>query len=268
MAIDSVIEFDCAPKRSLSVAGIVQRIKERAQAESVIASHRASGDQRPIAELHFEFSRSTPGNPGAPQLIAVNDILDYASDLESHAQHCQTCPASRGAGAYGCVGFVRYPISALAENWLLERLPVPDEPLVWLLLKQGIQTLGYDGASVRALRQTDENRTYFELPVAARRRLGELRMSGDQALEMILGVGERIIPNHGGILLLFFGAIDRDLEAEQIQEISSHAPEIRQRTPFTLDLPANADSCIREFAALFHALYVAWKLNVPLFIDA
>ncbi|MCY4146506.1 MAG: hypothetical protein OXE95_03195 [Chloroflexi bacterium] len=268
MAIDSVIEFACAPKRELSAGGIVRRIKERAQAESVIASHRASGDQRPVAEMHFEFSRSTPGHPGAPQLIAVTDVLDYASDLDSHAHHCQACPASRGLGAYGCVGFVRYPISARAENWLLERLPVPDEPLVWLLLKQGIQTLGYDGASVRALRQSDERRAYFERPVAARRRLGELRVSGDQALEMIVGVGERVIPNHAGILLLFFGAVDRDLEARQIQSISSHAPDIRQRTPFTLDLPANPDSCIRELAALFHALYVAWKLNVPLFIDA
>ncbi|MCY3573503.1 MAG: hypothetical protein OXG92_05610 [Chloroflexi bacterium] len=267
MAIDSIIEFDCAPKRALSAAGIVQRLKERAQAESVIASHRASDDQRPIAEMHFEFSRSTPGNPGAIQLIAVSDVLEYASDLDDYARHCQACPASRGI-AYGCVGFVRYPISALAENWLLERLPVPDEPLVWLLLKQGIQKLGYDGASLRALRQSDANRSYFELAAAPRRRLGELRVSGDQALEMILGVGERIIPNHSGILLLFFGAIDRDLEAQQIQEISSYAPDIRQRAAFTLDLPANPDGCIRELAALFHALYVAWKLNVPLFIDA
>ena len=268
MAIDSIIELDCQPKRKLSAAGILQRIKEREQARSVIASHRASGDQRPIAEMHFEYSRSTPGSPGDVQLVAVQDALDYANELDSHAHHCQGCRANRGIDAYGCIGFVQYPISARAENWLLERLPVPDEPLVWLLLKQGIQTLGYDGASVRALRQGDESRAYFELETAPRRRLGELRVSGDQALEMILGVGERIIPNHAGILLLFFGVIDRDLEARQIQEISSYAPDIRQQTPFTLALPPQPDSCIRELALLFHALYVAWKLNVPLHIDA
>ena len=268
MAIDSVIEWDCPPKRALSAAGIAQRIKERGQAESVIASHRDSGDQRPIAEMHFEYSRSAPNDPGAVQLIAVQDALDYAGDLDQHAHHCATCPANRGADAYGCVGFTRYPISAAAENWLLDRLPVPDEPLVWLLLKQGIQTLGYDGATMRALRQSDESRTYFELAEAPRRRLGELRVSGDQALEMILGVGERIIPNHAGILLLFFGAIDRDLEARQIQDISSNAPGIRQNAPFALELPTDADSCAREFAALFHALYTAWRLDVPLYIDA
>ncbi len=268
MAIDSIIELDCQPKRELSAAGILQRIKERAQARSVIASHRANGDQRPVSEMHFEFSRSTPGNPGAVQLVAVQDALEYAQDLDQHASHCQNCPANRGIDAYGCISFVQYPISARAENWLLDRLPVPDEPLVWLLLKQGIQTLGYDGASLRDLRQSDDNGTYFELDSAPRRRLGELRVSGDQALEMILGVGQRIIPNHAGILLLFFGAIDRDLEARQIQDISSYAPDIRQRTAFTLELPPQPDSCIRELALLFHALFVAWKLNVPLHIDA
>ena len=34
-------------------------------------------------------------------------------------------------------------------------LPVPDEPLVWLLLRQGIQKLGYDGASIKELREAD-----------------------------------------------------------------------------------------------------------------
>ena len=65
------------------------------------------------------------------------------------------------------------------------------------------------------------NRTYFELPTAPQRRLGELRISADQVLEMIFGVGDRIIPNHAGILLLFINAIERDLEAEEIQDISS-----------------------------------------------
>ena len=85
---------------------------------------------------------------------------------------------------------------------------------------------------------------------------------------MIFGVGQRIIPNHAGILLLFLGAIDRDLEAEEIQDISSFAGKIRDRISFELAVDAGADACVQELAAFFHALYVAWTLNVPLYIDA
>ena len=271
MAIDYIIEYDCTPKRELRPDGILERIKERERANEVIQWFRNAGDERSPAQMGFEFSQSTPDNEGEKQLIVVQDLLDHAAALDDYAEYCRDCPANRGRGAYGCMGFIQYPISGRAEAWLLDRLPVPDEPLVWLLLKQGIQKLGYDGASVKALRDNDVEdgeRTYFELPVAPQRRLGEIRVSGDQMMEMIFGVGERIIPNHAGILLLFLNAIDRDLEAAEIQNISSSDAEIRTRIDFDMREEAEYDSCIRELIAFFLALYTAWKLNVALLIDA
>ena len=273
MAIDYIIEYDCAPKRALTADGIRERLKERARAEEVIEWFRAAGDSREPAQMGFEYSHSTPGDAGDKQLIVVQDLLDHAAVLDDYADDCASCPANRSGQPYGCVGFIQYPITARAETWLLERLPVPDEPLIWLLLRQGIQKLGYDGASVKALREADggadpSERTYFELPIAPERRLGELRVSSDQALEMIFGVGERIIPNHAGILLLFLGAIDRDLEAKAIQEISSFDETIRARFAFEMTAGASADERVRELQAFFHALYLAWKLNVSLYVDA
>lgn len=273
MAIDYIIEWDCIPKRELTADGIRERLKERARAHEVIQWFRAAGDSRAPAQMGFEFSHSTPGEPGDKQLIVVQDLLDHAAVLDDYAEHCASCPANRSGQPFGCMGFIQYPITAQAETWLLERLPVPDEPLVWLLLKQGIQRLGYDGASVRELREADggvdaAERAYFELPNAPLRRLGELRVSGDQALEMIFGVGERIIPNHAGILLLFLGAIDRDLEAQEIQEISSFVDDIRERFGFEMTASADADNCIQELLSFFRALHLAWKLNVSLFVDA
>ena len=268
-----MIELDCPPKRALGSAGILERLKERRRAREVIEWFRAAGDQRPPAQMGFEFSQSTPGDSGDKQLIVVQDLLDHAATLDEHAEHCQACPANRAGQAYGCAGFIQYPITALAEAWLLERLPVPDEPLVWLLLRQGIQKLGYDGSSVKALRETAaefvaEGPSYFELPDAPQRRLGELRVSSDQLLEMIFGVGERIIPNHAGILLLFVHAIERDLEAEAIQDISSSATSTREQYRFEMSAVGESDQCIGEFVAFFHALYTAWQLNRPLFVDA
>lgn len=273
MAIDYIIELDCIPKRELTADGIRERLKERERAHEVIQWFRAAGDAREPASMGFEFSQSAPGEPGDKQLIVVQDLLDHASVLDDYAEHCASCPANKSGQPFGCMGFIQYPITARAEIWLLERLPVPDEPLVWLLLKQGIQRLGYDGALVRELRKADggvdaSERAYFELPIAPERRLGELRVSGDQALEMIFGVGDRIIPNHAGILLLFFGAIDRDLEAREIQDISSYDQSIRDRFAFEMAAGADADDCIQELLSFFRALFSAWMLNVSLFVDA
>ncbi len=273
MSIDYIIEYDCIPKRELKAEGILDRLKERARAQEVIRWFRTAGDQRSPDQMGFEFSQSVPGDEGDKQLIVVQDLLDHSAALDDYAEYCQDCPANRGRGAYGCVGFVKYPISASAEAWLLDRLPLPTEPLIWLLLKQGIQKLGYDGSSILALRQIDGDdevgeRNYFELPVAPQRRLGELRVSGDQVLEMIFGVGQRIIPNHAGILLLFFHAIGRDLEAHEIQDISSSNSTLRDQIDFELPDTTEYDDCIKELALFFQALYMAWKLNVPLFLDA
>lgn len=273
MAIDYVIEYDCEPKRKLTAAGILERIKEKQRANEVIQWFRAAGDQRPPIQMGFEFSRSTPENTDEKQLIVVQDMLDHAAALDEYAHHCQGCPANRTGQAFGCAGFVNYPIAAQSESWLLDRLPVPDEPLVWLLLRQGIRNFGYDGSSVKLLREQDHGgdeseRKYFDLPVAPLRRLGELHLDSDQVFEMIFGVGDRIVPNHAGVLLLFFGAIGRDLEAAEIQNISSFDQGIRECVEFELNADNVDNAGIREMIAFFHALYLAWKLNVTLFVDA
>lgn len=273
MAIDYIIEYDCVPKQILTANGIIERIKEKERAESVIQWFRAAGDTRDPIDMGFEFSKSTPDEQGEKQVIVVQDLLDHVADLEPLEHHCKGCPVNRTGRPFGCMGFVHYPITARAESYLLDRLPVPDEPLVWLLLKQGVRELGYDGSSIKALRDADNNaedgaRTYFELPIAPQRRLGEIRVSGDQMLEMIFGVGDRIIPNHAGILLLFFNAIDRNLEADDIRRISSANADIRERFDFVMSADPNDDDTVHELVAFFHAMYLAWKANATLFIDA
>lgn len=272
MAIDCIIEYDCVPKQRLTAAGILERIKEKERAQAVIQWFREAGDDRPPARMGFEFSRNTPHEQGEKQIMIVQDLLDRAAELDQVAHHCPACPANRSGRPFGCISFIQYPLSARAEIWLLERLPVPDEPLVWLLLKQGIQTFGYDGSSIKILRGSDTidqegQPACFELSTAPWRRLGEFTVSGDQMLEMIFGVGERIMPNHAGILLLFFHAIDRDKEAAEIRRISSDEA-LRGETAFAMTAEPHDDETIHQFVEFFQALYLAWKLRVPLFVDA
>lgn len=264
MAIDYIIEYDCVPKQTLTTEGILERIKGKQRAEAIIALYRQQGDARPPSEMGFEFSRSTPSGEEERRVIVVQYLLDAAEELTPLAHHCAGCPANRSGQPFGCMGFIQYPISEQGESWLMDRLPVPDEALIWLLLKKGIEEFQYDGASVRPMREADSS--YFERGEASSRRLGELQVSADQAFEMMFAVGH-INPNHAALLLLFFHAIDRELEADQIMRIAPASDDVHKEYPLILKPDDRDDRTISEFKAFFAALHIAWGLHVRVLVD-
>lgn len=263
MAIDYIIDYDCLPKQTLGTNGILERIKGRERAETIIQLYREHGDDRPPSEMGFELSKNTPDGQSEPIIVVVQDLLDAAQALKPLESACIGCPANRSGEPFGCMGFVHYPLSGRGETWLLNRLPSPAEPLVWLLLKQGVENFLYDGRSAKQWRENTD--AYFEDKIAAVRPLGEFQLTADQVFEMIFAVGD-IGPNHGGILLLFFGAIPRDIEANDIMRIGRDGPS--GRYPFLLSNDPDDDATISQLKALLHALYVAWTLNVRLLVDA
>jgi len=264
MAIDHIIDYDCVPKQTLTTDGILERLKGAERAQTIIRMFRENGDDRPPSKMGFEFTRSTPEGEEETRVIVVQDLIDKAVELEPLSHHCQGCPANRQGRPFGCMDFVQYPISAKAERWLLDRLPVPDEPLIWLLLRQGIKEFEYDGDTVRPLREADQ--TYFEETRTLARRLGEFSINANQLFEMIFSVGN-INPNHGAILLLILHAIPRDLEAEEIMGITPAAQDAEAKHPFRLIPEDDDDHTIIEIKGFLHALYTAWRLNVPLALD-
>lgn len=266
MAIDYVIDYPCEPKRELSTEGILERIKGRERAQQIIRIYREDGDERPPSEMGFEITRSTPQGESEPSLIVVQDLLDEAAELAPLEHHCRFCPANRTGEPFGCMGFVQYPISGQAENWMLNRLPGPQEPLLWLLLKQGVEEFMYDGRQIAVLRATTDN--YFEEKQAIARRMGEFDITADQVFEMVFSVGH-IIPNHAAILLLFLGAMPRDdLQAGDIMGISPADGDIIKANPFVIEAAAIDDESVSQIKAFLHALYVAWSLNMRLLVDA
>jgi hypothetical protein len=260
MAIDYAIQYPCVPRQELGDEQLLELLKEQERAELIIAMFRKNNDSRPPSEMGYEFTRTTPEGEEETQLIVVQDVLDRVEELVVRAHHCKGCPANRLGKPYGCASFVQYPISGEAEAWLLNNLPSPKEPLLWLLLKQGIDNFMYDGQDIALLRQ--KGTTYFEDRNAATRRLGEFDVNANQVFEMIFNVGN-INPNHAGILLLFFNVIDRELQAHDIMSIGTADSA---RYPFLMDDSDLDDKTMRELRGFFHALYTAWKLRVTLHI--
>lgn len=266
MAIDTVVDYTCIPKQTLSTEEILDRIKFRERALTVIRTYREAGDMRPPTEMGFELTRSLPDGSEDTQLIVVQNALDNADALEPLQVHCEGCPANVSGNPFGCMNFIQYPISAAAERWLLDRLPPPEEPLLWLLLRKSVEELGYDGSSVAALRQ---NPVYFEEQRVAGRDLVEFVFSADQAFEMLFLLGH-VQPPHAAMLLMFFGAVPRKIEANVIVQIMNGmltAEQIDEHFPFLMQPQSDDDRTIRELKRFFHGLWRAWRLDALMLLD-
>lgn len=266
MAIDYIIDYPCAPKEALTTEGIVERLKARERANAVIKLFREAGDQRPPSEMGFEFTRTNLGGEEENRVIVVQEMLDLAAELDPLAHFCEGCPANVKNAPFGCIGSIEYPISVAAERWLLDQLPGIDLPLVWLLLRQGVQELGYDGESVAPLRA---NPIYFEERRVAGRDLVEFVFNANQVFEMLFLLGN-IQPAHAGVLLLFFGAIPREVDAGQIVQIMNRTlseDEIARDYPFQMQIQPDDDRTIAALKDFFRALHRAWWLGVPLLLD-
>src|SRR5690606_18251401 len=110
------------------------------------------------------------------------DLLDEAAILDEFAPHCVGCPANLAGKAYGCVGYINYPISNEAEIWLLEQLPDVRDPMLFIMLIRGIQEIGYSGQEARRLR--NEVGMFFQNPDTLARRYTEMNVTTDILFEM------------------------------------------------------------------------------------
>jgi hypothetical protein len=264
MAIDYVIDYACYPKQELTTEGLLDRIKGRARAEAVIDLFRRSGDDRPVEEIGFELARSTPEGTEETRVIMVQDLLDKAAELTPYEMYCEGCPANNLGTPFGCVGQIEYPISGVAEIWLLNQLPTPDQTLPWMLLRQAIEEFKNDGSSVSPLRAAEQ--TYFQERGVLVRGLGEFNINTNQVFELLFTLGH-IRPSFASVLLLLFGAIRRDLEADEIMALSKSPDNAFDKYPYILAPAVDDDASITQLKRFFRALYLAWGLNVRLLLD-
>jgi hypothetical protein len=266
MGIDYIIHYDCAPKQALTVEGLMIRLKSRDRAEAIIQLYRAQGDQRPPSQIGFEMVRRLPDGTDETAIIIVQDLLDRAAELPPWEAHCAGCPANRTGLPFGCVGAINYPISARAEQWLLDQLPDNDHPLPFILFQKAIRELGYTGDAAAPLRA--QAGVFLEAAAAPERDLEAVLVNGDQVFEMLFLSGA-IGPAHGSLLLQFFGGISRDLDADVIMQLAAPpSPDwIDEHIPF-LHRPNPADDLsITAIKAFFRALYVAYRAQAPVWLD-
>lgn len=265
MGIDYIVDYDCEPKRALTVPGLLGRLKGRDRANAVIQLYRSQGDTRSPSKMGFEMVRRTPDGGEETEVVIVQDMLDEAEVLTSWESYCKGCPANAAGTPFGCIGTINYPISAAAERWLLEHLPTGDHPLPYIVLQRTIRQMGYSGDAASPLRS--QAGVFMEAETPLDRNLEALRVNGDQVFEMLFLSGP-IQPAHGAMLLQLFGAISQDLDADVMMQLANPpSPEwVEEHAPFLL-LHGRGDESVRSLTAFFYALYTACRLNVAVLLD-
>jgi hypothetical protein len=261
MGIDHVIDYPCIPKETFATLGIMTRLKARDRAATIIKLYRDNGDMRPPSEMGFEMARRLPDGSEESQTVIVQDLLNEANQLDSVAHHCEGCPANRTKRPFGCFGYINYPISQAAELWLLKQLPSENDPLVFLLLSQTMREFKFDNETLAAMRQSLG--VFFESNKRYGKTLEDAMIDNNQVFEMLF-MTERIDPAHGVLLMLFFGAIPRDSDAQTLIDMTREAA---QNVPFLHKLSDEDDTTVGNLKEFFETLWTAYRLGVPVSLD-
>lgn len=263
MAVDYIIEYQCIPKQKLGAQNILERLKARARAEAVIALYREQGDNRPASQIGFEFTQSTPNGESETRVYVAQDVLDAADELTPLEDYCYGCPANNTGLAFGCMAQIEYPLSVQGEEWLLNQLPDNREPVTWLLLQQMLKRLGKNDETFQAMRPSG---TLFEATTAPERLFGEFKVNGDQLFEMLFLQGH-IRPSYAAMLLTFLGAIQRDLDPDELMHLSDSPDDALTRYPFLLKTAPKDDRTVIQIKRFLRAMWLTWGLNVRMLLD-
>jgi hypothetical protein len=268
MGIDTVIDYPCIPKDILTTAGILARLKSRLQAETVLKVYREHGDYRPTGEIGFEVVRRSADGTETADTLIVAEVLEEAAVLDEVADHCVGCPVNRTNMSFGCMHTINFPISEVAEIWLLGQLPSAESPLVHIL-NQGIETYDYDGESARQLRQ--QAGVFFEAVDSLGRPYVEhdLIVTTDMLFEMMFLVGA-IQLGHAAMLMLFLNAIPREnVTPDELFWLlnGTASSDLPQQFPFQMRYAADDDATITDLKSFLHALYLAYTQQVAVLVD-
>src|SRR5687768_11761992 len=160
MGIDYVLDVDCVPKQQLGgVEGLIELVKARTRADTILQMVRKTGDTRSPDQLEFEMVLKTPEGETSSK-VSVQALLDRAAALEPQRPSCAGCPANADSPGFGCYRSIPYPIPEAAEEWLLGLLPDDLTTTAGQILVRAIEDFGWDGADAEKMR--DDDQTFFE----------------------------------------------------------------------------------------------------------
>jgi len=256
MSIDYYGLFPCKVRESISDADLLRMEKARNRADTILDLMRNDPEvDKSIPESEWTFGLRVLGPDGPQETeIRIADVLAEAAPLQELATHCVHCPKNIRSADFGCGGAVHYPITAVAEHWLVSRLPTDLSASAGRLLTQAIADFGYDGAVVDDARVRKE---LYEADKPQERKWGgffskKTRITSSQIIQMAFFVGN-LQPAHAKMIAWFLGFLNDD---SSISDNPLNRPQ------------PDDDNGVIEMKLFFSVAALAGTNNIPVLIDA
>jgi hypothetical protein len=266
MSIEFVVDFPCAVKKALSQPRLIQLVKSRNQAETVLRITRERGDERPPDQIHFEcvvYRVDRFEGDLQRETASVQAVLDEARVLDAHAHHCPECPANAAHEPFGCYGSIPYPIGEEMEAWLLSLFPPDLDTPVGMLLRSAVRDFRYDGGPFLRMRLDG---TFFRRRKPLQRswetKYGSWRLTSDQALQMLFGVGH-LQASQCLMLAWFAGIVPHQLDLGAAGGLPGLQRQLGEHDVAFASEDAQIQACI----PFFRAVRAAALLDVQVLID-
>jgi hypothetical protein len=259
MGADYLVQLSCGPRKAFAgddvregSLRIMSMVKAESRAALLMEQARKSG-QDP-ATMSMKLMRLLPSGPVESEL-RVADLVAEAAPLRKQAASCNGCPANVSNEPYGCYGSIRYPIPESSEAWLMDHVQGPGS-VGGELLFRAIEDFGYDGAIIKRYRE--RNLMQRTAPVRTWKTgfLSKKTVSADQIWHALFNVGD-LQPAHAQMMLLCLGML-RDSDGKILG-----SPEAK----LDAETPSN-DPGIAALQQFFTALYVAWRTDSTVLVDA
>lgn len=215
MGVDYVQDRQCRVKEALGVETLVQLLKSRAQAASLVRQAEEKGTDPAGATV-----KRVVRYPGGPveEDVPLADLLAAGETLAPYEPVCEACTANFQQAPFGCCGYLSYPISEAEEQWIMTRLPASPRSVAGIYLRNVLRELEIDGRPVAQMRETP----FFEraAPVVRTWDGGSepLAVSSNQLFQFLFFAGP-IDPVHAVFACLFLGLIPHEIPPADLQAI-------------------------------------------------
>lgn len=254
MSIDYYASYPCAVREVIDNDDLLRMEKARNRAQCVANLLRDNPDTpKDLPESEWTFMVNVMRPEGLVQTeVKIGDLLSEAAPLTQLSTHCQGCPGNFREVDFGCGGAINFPISAKAEQWLIDRLPDDLQSPPGILLQAALKE-GFDGSNTDQARQRKE---LYDSATPATRKWGgffskKTHISSSQILDMIIPVGH-LQPTHMKLLAYFLGYLDSDF---QYSQRADNYPQ------------ASDDACTEQFKAFLLAATQAAVNDIPVYMD-
>jgi len=269
MGIDYSVDFDCPPKRhfgegdyAAGAADILARVKSRNRAVK-IREYAVENGLDP-SKTKIKIREPDAQRNQIEREVTVVELEDHARSLDSQSGICVDCPMNLLNSAYGCLGWMNYPISQSEEDWLVGRLQ-PFGTIGADLCVGFINQFGITGAPIERMRQAG----FFQSPcgreiILKKGLFKKHSVHTDQLLQVVLLAGECLEPEYCLGVLLWFGALAVDgvipgpLEDRATLQRLLSLKTVSDRVEHTGLTFAGKAGPRGSFAMLLTAMHIAW----------